>query len=70
MPVELVAADRRPVDDALEPSVGVEPTTFRLQGGCSTAELQGRRHNLLDRVPCSRRLGQGGSCVQSAECSA
>ena len=23
----------------MEPSVGIEPTTYRLQGGCSTTEL-------------------------------
>ncbi len=26
----------------MEPSVGLEPTTYRLQGGCSTTELTRR----------------------------
>ena len=30
----------------LEPAVGIEPTTFRLQGGCSTNELHRRPRNL------------------------
>ncbi len=34
----------------MEPVVGVEPTTFRLQGGCSTTELHRRtaNHDTLD----------------------
>ena len=29
---------------AMEPDVGIEPTTYRLQGGCSTTELIRRSH--------------------------
>ena len=28
-----------PGQKAVEPEVGIEPTTYRLQGGCSTTEL-------------------------------
>ena len=31
----------------MEPPVRIELTTYRLQGGCSTTELQGRRRRSL-----------------------
>ena len=37
----------------VEPSVGIEPTTFRLQGGSSTTELQGRWSKSSGRRPDS-----------------
>ena len=33
----------------MEPEVGIEPTTYRLQGGCSTTELHRPTHTLLAR---------------------
>ena len=43
----------------LEPEVGIEPTTYRLQGGCSTTELHRpvRDHILIARSWRAPTLG-------------
>ena len=44
----------------VEPEVGIEPTTYRLQGGCSTTELHRPTHTLLAREPQTRRSSGTG----------
>ena len=43
------------------PFVGIELTTYRLQGGCSTTELKRRIHILLDDLQMTDSiLSDGG----------
>ena len=43
----------------MEPPVRIELTTYRLQGGCSTTELQGRRRRSLKESPVTLLVVRG-----------